>query len=85
MLAYSGRERLRRSAIVVLAYDPTTSQGRGDVTMDGMAITPAGPMGLATGINLQPTGGGNGSYLRSDSHELTARSQSPSRRLDAGP
>jgi hypothetical protein len=23
-----------------------------------MAITPAGSMGLATGINLQPTGGG---------------------------
>ena len=26
--------------------------------MDGMAIAPAGPMGLATGINFQPTGGG---------------------------
>lgn len=31
---------------------------RDDVTMDGMAIAPAGPMGVATGINFQPTGGG---------------------------
>ncbi|YBW39625.1 hypothetical protein ACMYR2_2145 [Nitrobacter sp. TKz-YC01] len=31
---------------------------RDDITMDGMAITPAGPMGVATGINFQPTGGG---------------------------
>jgi hypothetical protein len=28
------------------------------VTMDGMPIAPAGPMGLATGIGFQPTGGG---------------------------
>jgi hypothetical protein len=26
--------------------------------MDGMAISPAGPMGVATGINFQPTGAG---------------------------
>jgi hypothetical protein len=26
--------------------------------MDGMPIAPAGPMGLATGIGFQPTGGG---------------------------
>lgn len=31
---------------------------RDEITMDGMAIAPAGPMGLATGINFQPTGGG---------------------------
>jgi hypothetical protein len=31
---------------------------RDSVTMDGMAITPAGPMGLATGIGFQPTGDG---------------------------
>ncbi len=31
---------------------------RDAITMDGMAITPAGPMGVATGINFQPTGGG---------------------------
>jgi hypothetical protein len=31
---------------------------RDDITMDGMAITPAGPMGVATGINFQPTGSG---------------------------
>lgn len=31
---------------------------RDDITMDGMAITPAGPMSVATGINFQPTGGG---------------------------
>jgi len=31
---------------------------RDPVTMDGMPITPAGPMGLATGIGFQPTGGG---------------------------
>ncbi|OJU30556.1 MAG: peptidase M23 [Nitrobacter sp. 62-13] len=31
---------------------------RDDVTMDGMAISPAGPMGVATGINFQPTGAG---------------------------
>jgi hypothetical protein len=30
----------------------------GPVTMDGMPIAPAGPMGLATGIGFQPTGGG---------------------------
>jgi hypothetical protein len=30
---------------------------RDPVTMDGMPITPAGPMGLATGIGFQPTGG----------------------------
>jgi hypothetical protein len=28
------------------------------VTMDGMPIAPAGPMGVATGINFQPTGKG---------------------------
>jgi hypothetical protein len=31
---------------------------RDPVTEDGMAIAPAGPMGAATGINFQPTGGG---------------------------
>lgn len=31
---------------------------RDAITMDGMAISPAGPMGVATGINFQPTGGG---------------------------
>src|SRR6516165_4279808 len=31
---------------------------RDPVTMDGMPITPAGLMGLATGIGFQPTGGG---------------------------
>ena len=31
---------------------------RDPVTMDGMPIAPAGPMGLATGIGFQPTGGG---------------------------
>ena len=30
---------------------------RDDITMDGMAVAPAGPMGVATGINFQPTGG----------------------------
>jgi biotin operon repressor len=28
------------------------------VTMDGVAVTPPGPLGLATGIGFQPTGGG---------------------------
>jgi hypothetical protein len=28
------------------------------ISEDGMAIAPAGPMGVATGINFQPTGGG---------------------------
>jgi len=31
---------------------------RDPVTMDGAPIAPAGPMGLATGIGFQPTGGG---------------------------
>jgi hypothetical protein len=31
---------------------------RDAITMDGMAIAPAGPMGVATGINFQPTGNG---------------------------
>ena len=31
---------------------------RDPVMMDGMPIAPAGPMGLATGIGFQPTGGG---------------------------
>ena len=31
---------------------------REPITEAGMAITPAGPMGLATAINFQPTGGG---------------------------
>jgi biotin operon repressor len=31
---------------------------RDAVKENGMEITPAGPMGLATGINFQPTGGG---------------------------
>jgi uncharacterized protein DUF1259 len=31
---------------------------RDPVTMDGMPIAPTGPMGLATGIGFQPTGGG---------------------------
>jgi hypothetical protein len=32
---------------------------RDPVTMDGMAIAPAGPLGVATGIGFQPTGNGN--------------------------
>jgi hypothetical protein len=32
---------------------------RDPVTMDGMAVAPAGPLGVATGIGFQPTGGGN--------------------------
>lgn len=31
---------------------------RDDITMDGKVISPPGPMGVATGINFQPTGGG---------------------------
>jgi hypothetical protein len=31
---------------------------RDAVTMDGMAMTPPAPLGLAIGINFQPTGGG---------------------------
>ncbi|MFY9836753.1 MAG: DUF1259 domain-containing protein [Xanthobacteraceae bacterium] len=31
---------------------------RDPVTMDGMPVAPAGPMGVATGIGFQPTGGG---------------------------
>ena len=31
---------------------------RDPVTENGMPVAPAGPMGLATGINFQPTGGG---------------------------
>lgn len=31
---------------------------RAPVTENGMALAPAGPLGLATGINFQPTGGG---------------------------
>ena len=31
---------------------------RNPVTENGMSLGPAGPMGLATGINFQPTGGG---------------------------
>jgi hypothetical protein len=31
---------------------------RDQITMDGIAMTPAGPLGLATGIGFQPTGGG---------------------------
>jgi Domain of Unknown Function (DUF1259) len=31
---------------------------RDPITMEGMPITPAGPMGAANGINFQPTGGG---------------------------
>jgi biotin operon repressor len=31
---------------------------RDAISEDGMAITPPGPMGVATGINFQPTGGG---------------------------
>jgi len=31
---------------------------RDPITENGMQITPVGPMGLATAINLQPTGGG---------------------------
>jgi hypothetical protein len=31
---------------------------RDPITENGMQITPAGPMGAATGINFQPTGGG---------------------------
>jgi Domain of Unknown Function (DUF1259) len=31
---------------------------RDQITMDGVAVTPPGPLGLATGIGFQPTGGG---------------------------
>jgi len=31
---------------------------RDQITMDGVQVSPAGPMGVATGINFQPTGGG---------------------------
>jgi len=31
---------------------------RNPITMDGVAMTPPGPLGLATAINFQPTGGG---------------------------
>src|SRR3954451_14528582 len=31
---------------------------RDPVTEDGMQVAPAGPLGVATGINFQPTGGG---------------------------
>jgi hypothetical protein len=31
---------------------------RENITMNEMSISPAGPMGVATGINFQPTGGG---------------------------
>jgi hypothetical protein len=31
---------------------------RDSVTMDGMPMTPVGPLGVAIGINFQPTGGG---------------------------
>lgn len=31
---------------------------RDPITMNGMSIAPAGPMGVATGIGFQPTGGG---------------------------
>ncbi|MCP1998077.1 hypothetical protein J2S34_000499 [Nitrobacter winogradskyi] len=31
---------------------------RDDITMDGKVISPPGPMGVATGINFQPTGDG---------------------------
>jgi biotin operon repressor len=31
---------------------------RDPVTEDGMALTPAGPLGVATGVGFQPTGGG---------------------------
>jgi Domain of Unknown Function (DUF1259) len=34
-------------------------QRRDPVTMDGMAVAPAGPLGVATGIGFQPTGNGN--------------------------
>ena len=33
------------------------------ISEDGMAITPPGPMGVATGINFQPTGGGKAAIL----------------------
>ncbi len=31
---------------------------RDPISADGMAMSPAGPLGMATGINFQPTGGG---------------------------
>jgi hypothetical protein len=31
---------------------------RDAISEDGMTVAPAGPMGVATGINFQPTGGG---------------------------
>jgi hypothetical protein len=35
-----------------------TVKRRDPITEDGMPLTPAGAMGVATGINFQPTGGG---------------------------
>jgi hypothetical protein len=32
---------------------------RDPITQDGIPLTPVGPMGVAIGINFQPTGGGN--------------------------
>ncbi|MGY4427536.1 hypothetical protein ACVWWO_000013 [Bradyrhizobium sp. F1.13.1] len=31
---------------------------RDPITQEGMPLTPVGPMGVAIGINFQPTGGG---------------------------
>jgi hypothetical protein len=33
------------------------------ISEDGMAVAPPGPMGVATGINFQPTGGGKAAIL----------------------
>ena len=35
-----------------------TVKRRDPIMQDGMLLTPVGPMGVATGINFQPTGGG---------------------------
>ena len=37
---------------------------RDPVTEDGMALAPVGPLGVATAIGFQPTGGGNAAIVR---------------------
>ena len=37
---------------------------RNPVSENGMSLSPAGPLGLATAINFQPTGNGKGCHYR---------------------
>jgi hypothetical protein len=48
---------------------------RDPVTMEGMPVNPAGPMGLATGIGFQP--GGNGKAAITGDFVLTADEVNP--------